>query len=217
MKAMDLRNAGLSDDPKNWPPDEGAPSGVASPQDDRIEDETALMRAFASLRRAERALAQNRRMQAPALEELRQELAALEQDCARANLALEARAEHHRNRIEVYARTHRDELVQGKRKTRDFGIGKVSFRATGGEYRWRQDMAKAEREAALLEWAEVQMESWRRLGRVAPPLTTTTTAADVREIKRYVMADQSGKAEAPPGLEWVPEGESVSIDVKGGE
>lgn len=179
------------------------------PKDDRIEDEAGLMRAFASLRRANLALAQNKRLQAPVLEEARRELAALEERCAKANAALEARAEHHRNRIEVYARLHRDELVQGKRKTRDFGIGSVSFKRAGGEYRWRKDMKPAEREAALLGWAQ---DFQKHVDDVT--LTFQVHKPDVDAIK-YVLAlmsQDNGETAEAPGLEYVPEHEELKIE-----
>lgn len=212
----DLSDEAVEAPDLTWPADAPVAGVPASfPKDDRIEDEAGLVRAFASLRRATRALEQNRRMQAPVLEEARRELEALEAKCAKANAALEARAEHHRNRIEVYARTHRDELVQGKRKTRDFGIGSVSFRMTGGEYRWRKDLSASTREAMLLRWAT---------DRTGPttPLTKMERVFDLSAVKAY--ADDMTKRDqadtgtfervTPPGLEYVPEHEELKIAVE---
>jgi phage host-nuclease inhibitor protein Gam len=176
-----------------------------------ISDEEDLRRAFGAIRHARRRLDQNKRMQAPEVEALERELFLLKEANARANKALQEEIAHKERAITVYAQLHRKDVLgsetprEGETKTRNYGIGKISYRKAGGQYRWRQDVT-AEDEAALLKWAT---------DRTGPttPLTTLERVIDLEAIKSFALADQSGKAEAPPGLEWVPEGETITVKV----
>jgi hypothetical protein len=180
-----------------------------------ISNEEGLRRAFSAIRHARRRLAQNERMQRPEVEALERELATLKEANTKANAAQLQAIERYENAISVYAQTHRKEVLgsetprKGEPKTRDYGIGRISYRASGGEYRWRQDMTPKEAKEALAQWALRQHSA----------MDPDDERILVAEEKRYVP-DRDAIEEyvetlegfvVPDGLEWVPEGEVVTV------
>jgi hypothetical protein len=182
-----------------------------------ISDEEGLRRAFSAIRYARRRLEQNKRMQAPEVEALERELFMLKEANARANYALERTIEAKERAIEVYAQLHRKDVLgseaprKGEKKTRDYGIGRISYRAVGGEYRWRQDMTPKDAKEALARWALRQHSA---MGADDERILVTEEkryVPDREAIEEYVETLEGFTV--PDGLEWVPESESITVKV----
>lgn len=176
----------------------------------RILNNEGLDWAGARLREKREALAEIRRMEANELERLNKQILALAERTERAEAPIQRAAEGLEALITAYAKDHRAEVLKGRRtKSALFPSGlRVAYRAVGGEYRWRQDMTPREREEVLLRWAK-EIEEWSD-----EILTRSDPKPDLEAIKRFALADQSGKSEAPPGLEWVEPGESIVVKVE---
>jgi hypothetical protein len=160
------------------------------------------------LREIRAAMAQNEEMAKGEIEALEHKLNVARLRLDRAQKPLASDAEFFERAIATYAQAHKAEILKGygKRKSRRFPSGlTVAYRAVSGGFRWRKDVT-ADDETALLKWAT------DRTGSVTP-LTKMERVIDLEAIKSFALADQSGKAEAPPGLEWVPEGETITVKV----
>jgi phage host-nuclease inhibitor protein Gam len=117
--------------------------------------------------------------------------------------------EGYRQRAEVYAAEHREELLgSGKRKTWDGMNGSISFRDRESDG-WRL-MEGVENRRALVEWAQK-----RERPPQAPPLVRPgEPQPDLDEIKAYLFALgrwAGGAIDNPPGLEFVPRGTTISV------
>lgn len=93
-----------------------------------------------------------------------------------------------------YALGHRDEIVQGKRKTRSFLHGTVGFRKKPGAL-------KTTDKDALLKWAQSQP--------VELELVRVREEPWLENIKKHAEESQ----EIPPGMHWEPEADEVQIRV----
>jgi phage host-nuclease inhibitor protein Gam len=158
------------------------------------------------LREIRAAMAANEEMARGEIEALEHKLAVARLRLDRAQKPLKADAEFFERAIETYAQAHKAEILNGygKRKSRRLPSGlTVAYRAVGGEYRWRQDMTPKEREEELLGWAlENDLTDFLKAKR----------EPDYDAVKRWLGAQAAG-FRAPPGLEWVPEGETVKVVV----
>jgi hypothetical protein len=115
--------------------------------------------------------------------------------------------------IEAYAKDHKSELLIGRAKSRETPSGLVlkwRERKTG-EYRWDQTKTPAERTAALMEWCR------KEEGVTGETLTKDNPSPDLDEIKRHLAAfkAQGEDLGCPPGLEYVPPGEVLTVTTKG--
>jgi hypothetical protein len=185
-----------------------------------IFDEDGLRRAFSAIRHARRRLAENERMQRPEVEALERELAILKEANARANVAQLREIAFQENAIEVYAQTHRKEVLgsetprKGEPKTRDYGIGRISYKGRPRGYRLRQDLKPSDARAMLTKWA-TEREAAGDVDLRAGPLMVQPTEKepDLERIKEYADAcsEQDKTRVVPDGLEWVPEGETITV------
>ncbi len=185
-----------------------------------ISDEDGLRRAFSAIRHARRRLAQNERMQRPEVEALERELADLKEANAKANAAQLREIAFQENAIEVYAQLHRKEVLgsetprKGEPKTRDYGIGRISYKGRPRGYRLRQDLKPSDARAMLTKWA-TEREAAGDVDLRAGPLMVQPTEKepDLERIKEYADAcsEQDKTRVVPDGLEWVPEGETITV------
>lgn len=169
----------------------------------RIRDLDELNRVLGRMARLDRIREENREVVA-------KEVARKQEWLAKEDEALAKRYRDLAAHVEVFARDNREALG----KTRRLPNGVVAWRERKeGAYRWRQDMPKAEREAALLAWAKAEQSStlrplWEAVEVERPNLDTIKAHLGTRAV---ALQDSP---RAPPGLEWVGPGESLSIVVK---
>jgi hypothetical protein len=145
-------------------------------------------------------------------------IARIRERTARLNAPLKRRAEAFRTAIEVYAKENRALLLVGQRKSRTLPGSGLTLKWTARErgfYRYDKSRTPAENKAALLKWARSEEQSWS--GQIEP-LTRQEPVIDLDRIKEYLEATSRPDRRAlAPGLEWVPPGETLSIEVDGEE
>lgn len=186
---------------------EDAPAEPLSlaPGEWKIADLAELDRVLARMARKERFMAENRAL-------VEREIARLRQWEADENAALERSRASDEAHVRVYVEANRETLG----RYRNLPHGRVEWkRRKEGTYRWRQDMTAKEREAALLAWAKKEADA------TGECLTSDNPRPDLDAIKRHLGAldaeertDALGNVLAPPGLEWVPPGETLTISVE---
>lgn len=163
--------------------------------------------AARKLREALEQCALNARMHEAEMEALNRKMMEAEERLVRANAPFRKAAAFMENALHVFAETHREEVLRGLRtKSRLLPSGvRIGWKKAGGEYRWRKDMTPAEREAALLAWAQ---DYDARLGTefvekrpALKPLAVVTKHLNAHWPRQVV-----------PGLEYVPESEELRIE-----
>lgn len=120
------------------------------------------------------------------------------------------------NALDCYAQAHREEVLKGLRgKSRLLQAGvRIGWSSTKGGYRLNHSKTPAENKAALLAWAQKEEDV------TGETLAQPNPTPDVDAIKRHLAAldaeeaRDAGATPAPPGLEYVPPGETLSIDVE---
>lgn len=106
------------------------------------------------------------------------------------------RADYFRGRVAEFSEANKRDLLIGKKKSRDFISGRVSWRKTGGRLR-------VEDKKALEEWLTVQpVESGLYRVKVEP---------DMAALQEQFKA----KGEIPPGCEYEPEHDTIHVDAIG--
>lgn len=186
----------------------GAPESDETPtgdgwKDGRIANLSGLDWALKKMGEKERLMSENRALVAKEVERLRRweadENAALER--SRSNLEAHVR---------VYAEANRETLG----KTRRLPHGVVSWKKRErGAYRLDPNMTDHAARKAVLTWAlAVEKEHPHLAGK----LTTPKPALDLEKAKDFLahMASGGKRPTDPPGLEWVPPGETLSIVVE---
>lgn len=93
---------------------------------------------------------------------------------------------------ETWAKTNRDEVVRGKKKTRSFLSGSVAFRATA-------ERLEVEDEAAVKAWLASLPEG--------SPLVRIKREPVMAEVQAQFQAT----GEIPPGFKHTPEGETLKV------
>lgn len=102
-------------------------------------------------------------------------------------------ADYFRALLLEYARVNRAAILgHGKRKSRDYMHGRISYRATGGRL-------VVVDEAALVAWLVEQPD---------PELVRTKISPNLKAIQELFKAT----GEVPPGCEYVSEVESITVD-----
>ena len=135
----------------------------------------------------------------------REEIAEIERQAEAARAMIEARrlkvierigreAAFFESAILTYAQAHRGEIVDGKRKSRDYLHGRISFRSKAGRL-------VVEDKAALVTWLESQA--------VELGLSRVVLEPDKKAIDAWFDA---GGREAPPGTRYENPAESISIE-----
>jgi hypothetical protein len=127
------------------------------------------------------------------------------------------------NALRVFAETHRDEVLKGlRKKSRLLPCGvTIGWRAQKGDYRYDQrpgpdgrPPTPAQNRAALVAWAEGEQAS--RDEDLIPLVNPGPAVPDLEEIKRHAASIRiTGVCDVfvPPGLEYVPAGEVLTVSV----
>lgn len=115
----------------------------------------------------------------------------------RVNAPLTKSVEFFRSVLVEFAESHRDEIVRGKKKTRELIHGKLSFRTKPGRLKVVDD-------AALLAWARARP--------VEEGLVRIKEEVCLREVQEHAEKEQF----LPPGMEWEPESQSIEVKTTGG-
>lgn len=172
----------------------------------------------ALLRETLEAMAENERLAAPEIATLERKLEVARLRLARAQKPLESRSAWLEGTIRAYADAHKSEVLRGLRKdakSRRFPSGlRLAWKSGGGEYRWRKDMPVKEREAALLAWAKATAD---RVAVDLPPMVESMERPILANVKVTLaaLADPEEPRFTPPGLEYVPEHEELTVKVEG--
>jgi hypothetical protein len=187
--------------------------------DGRLTSIDALDWAGARMREKLEAMEETRRLAVAEQARLAEKIEALAIRTAAALAPFERDHALLENACKVYAEIHRAELLKGLRpdaKTRKLPNITVAWKSTDAHYRYRLDMAEADRKKALLEWA---------IPRTGPQTPLTKPAEGrvlvLEEVKRYAEwmrseAKNAGETPTtPPGLEYVPESETLTITTGG--
>lgn len=188
--------------------------------DGQIQNVDGLDWAGGKLAEVSAVIQENERLRDAAVARLQRQIDLLKARTMAINSPLVVRQEFFETAIRMYADAHRTEVLRGQRKgakSRTFPSGlRLAWKSGGGEYRWRQDMSKADREAALLKWGkdcERMRSDWRDyspivLGREY--VSKESALLYVAEAKKLEGLDVG----APPGLEYVPEHEELIVKVE---
>lgn len=176
-------------------------------------------------RDAQAQVALNEEMGRAEIAELQKKIAAVEARIVEANQPFRRTIAFTWDALAVFMETHREMVLKGLRsnaKSRLLPSGvRIGWKSREGGYRWDQSKTPAENKAALLAWALAE-EKARDLDW---PLTEPgPVQPKLDRIKEYLAAvdasvqddDRLVKHLAPPGLEWVESGETLSITTKGG-
>jgi hypothetical protein len=196
---------------------ESAPTGYWV--DGRLTSNDALDWAGGRMRDKEALIAENERLAEAERTLLMERVLALDARLEASNRPIKADLALLENACKVYAETHRAELLKGlhpKAKTRKLPNITVAWKTREAGHRIDQRMTSTEARAALLAWA---------IPRTGPttPLTRLPTerVLDLDKVKAYAEWMRSGCSEtgeiyhAPPGLEYVPESETLTITTGG--
>lgn len=207
--AKELAAVGMGHDPTSGEviEDESTPKWF---QDGRVHSIEELDWAGEKLAEYERAVAENRRLLGKAIERLSARTSRLNEPYMR-------EIEKFRIAIEVYAQANRDSIVVGQRKSRTLpgGLTLRWTERTEGSYRWDQTKTPAERREALVAWAQGEQAS--RSEDFEPLVEPGPDVPNLEEIKKYaatIHIEGIRNVFVPPGLEYVPAGESLDISVK---
>lgn len=194
-------------------------------KDGRIQNFLGLDWAGRKLLEYERGIAQNEACHAEFLRRVEEDVARYRaklmgrsvERLAELQAPLREKAAFFRAAVESYAKeVGRKGICIGSAKSRELPCGvRLAWRKTGGVYRWDEKMKPAEREAALLRWADYEA------GTTGECLTHDNPAPDLDAIKRHLkLLGDEERAEAlkgqsaPPGLEYVPEHEELTVRVE---
>lgn len=131
---------------------------------------------------------------------------------------LQKQADFFRAAIESYGREFKKDVLIGRAKSRVLPTSGVvlKYRSHDAGYRYDQRPGPdgrppmpAENKAALLAWAVVEEKESGEL------LTIRDPAPDLQEIKLHLVAlyDPEQPRFTPPGLEYVPPGETLTVSV----
>lgn len=143
-------------------------------------------------------------------------IAAAEERLLKANAPFLRRAERYRGFMLGFMDLERAQVLKGlpaKTKSRRLVCGLVvKYRSHAGGYRWDTSKTPAENKAALLAWAQEQ----ERLN-PALELVTDQPVVQLDEVKSWLTtlrSDPKLTVETPPGLEYVPPGETLTVGVE---
>jgi phage host-nuclease inhibitor protein Gam len=155
------------------------------PEGWRLDSLSSLEWALEELAATQRQAAENVALMQQAHERLDLRLAAI-------NRPLESRAQFLETAILEYTKSHRAELLTGKKKSREFPGGTVGFRKTGGKLTVTD-------EAACLAWAKEQ------------PLEEGLYRVKVELSKSALNAHLKACGEVPPGCDLEEETEAAYV------
>lgn len=185
--------------------------------DGRIANLRGMEEAGRKVVEAEAQIALNEAAAEAELETLARKVRLVRERQEKADGPFRARAERYRGFMLGFMDQNRAEVLRGlpaKTKSRTLVCGlTVAYRKHEGGYRWDQSKTPAENKAALLAWAlkhEGEMES--------PNLTEPgpiQVRLDAVKARLDALYDPEQPRFTPPGLEYVPPGESLTVTTKG--
>lgn len=187
--------------------------------DGRIANLRGMEEAGRKVVEAEAQIALNEAAAEAELEALARKVRLVRERQEKADGPFRARAERYRGFMLGFMDQNRAEVLRGlpaKAKSRTLVCGlTVAYRKREGGYRWDQSKTPAENKAALLAWAQKECTGGTLVEQVEVP--------DLDAIKHHLAGvdaaveddDRLKKHVAPPGLEWVEPGETLTVTTKG--
>lgn len=148
----------------------------------------------------------NRRRAQAEADSLQRKIAVIRERRDAINAPLERGVVFFESHIKAYAEKHKGELLgSGKRKTRKFLHGALSWKKTGGRWRYRQDP-----DGERLPDAEKQLLAWAQSNHPGAIREKVERSVDLDAVKTYAKTT----GEVPDGLEFVPESDELEIKAK---